>query len=78
MAHNWQKWKKGTYPTCPCYKIYRVEAVGLKNSSYTFKKYDYGENVKFGAILGKLDILSITAKLKAYSLMANRGCSQNF
>ena len=35
-AHNWQKWKS-TYLTCPCHEMYRVEAVGLKNSSYTLK-----------------------------------------
>ena len=32
-AHNWQKWKS-TFLTCPCHKIGRVEALGLK---YTFK-----------------------------------------
>ena len=25
-AHNWQKWKN-TFLTCPCYNIYRVEAI---------------------------------------------------
>ena len=35
-AHNWQKWKS-TFLTCPCHKIYRVEAVGLKSSNYTSK-----------------------------------------
>ena len=28
-AHNWQKWKR-VFLTCPCHKIYRGEAVGLK------------------------------------------------
>ena len=28
-AHTWQKWK-GRFFTCPCHKIYREEAVGLK------------------------------------------------
>ena len=28
-AHNWQKWK-WVFLTCPCHKIYRDEAVGLK------------------------------------------------
>ena len=35
-AHNWQKWKS-IFLTCPCHEIYRVEAVGLKNSNYTLK-----------------------------------------
>ena len=34
-AHNWQKWKR-VYLTCPCHKIYRVEAAGLKMSNYTW------------------------------------------
>ena len=59
-AHNWQKWKS-TFLTCPCHKIYREEAVGLKNSNYTFKKYDFCEYVKLKAISWKFDILSITA-----------------
>ena len=36
-AHNFQKWKT-TFLTCPSYKMYRVEVVGLKSSNYTFKK----------------------------------------
>ena len=52
---------------CPCHKIYREEAVGLKNSDYTSKnktkqnkakqtnkqtkKTIFFEYVKFGAIL---------------------------
>ena len=59
-AHNWQKWKS-TFLTCPCHEIYRVEAVGLQNSNYTFKNYDFCEYVKFGAISWNFDILSITA-----------------
>ena len=35
-AHNWQKWKS-RFLTCLCCKIYRVEAVSLKNSNYTLK-----------------------------------------
>ena len=35
-AHNWQKWKS-TFLTCPCHKIYRVEAVGLSIANYTLK-----------------------------------------
>ena len=63
-AHNWQKWKR-IFLTCPCHEIYRVEAVGLKNSNYNLylKNYDFCEDVKFGAISGKIDILSITALL---------------
>ena len=32
-AHNWQKWQR-VFLTCPCHKVYRDEAVGLKNSKY--------------------------------------------
>ena len=35
-AHKWQKWKR-VFPTCPCHKIYRDEAVGLKSYKYTWK-----------------------------------------
>ena len=62
-AHNWQKWKS-TFLACPCHEIYRVEAVGLKSSSYALKIMIFCENVRFGAILWKFDILSITAWLK--------------
>ena len=37
-VHNWQKWKSA-FLTCPCHEIYRVEAVGLKSSSYTLEKW---------------------------------------
>ena len=58
------KMKKYRFLTCPCNKTYRVEAVGLKNSNYTFKNYDFRKYVKFGAISGKFDILSISASLQ--------------
>ena len=35
--------------TCPCNKIYREEAVGLKSSDYISKIYDFCCHVKFGA-----------------------------
>ena len=35
-AHNWQTWKR-VFLTCPCHKIYRDEAVGLKSCKYTWK-----------------------------------------
>ena len=35
-AHNWQKWKR-VFLICPCHKIYRDEAVGLKCCKYTWK-----------------------------------------
>ena len=35
-AHNWQKWKR-VLLTCPCHKICRDEAVGLKSCKYTWK-----------------------------------------
>ena len=33
---NWQKWKR-LFLTCPCHKIYRDEAVGLKSCKNTWK-----------------------------------------
>ena len=33
---NWQKWKR-VFLTCPCHKIYRDEADGLKSCKYTWK-----------------------------------------
>ena len=36
MAHSWQKWKR-VFLTCPCHKIYRDEAVGLKSCKNTWK-----------------------------------------
>ena len=62
-AHNWQKWKN-RFLTCPCHKIYREEAVGLKKFQLYFKNYNFYQYVKFGAISRKFDILSITAYLK--------------
>ena len=50
---NWQKWKR-VFLTCPCHKIYRDEAVGLKSCKNTWKLTIFVKNVKF-------DILSITA-----------------
>ena len=34
--------------TCHCHKIYRDEAVGLKNLQKYLKNYDIYENVKLG------------------------------
>ena len=54
-AHTWQKWKR-VFLTCPCPKIYRVEAVGLKSCKYSWKITifvkmwnlgQYRENLKF-------------------------------
>ena len=58
VAHNCQK---SVFLTCPCYEIYRDEAVGLKNCKYTWKIMMYVEYVEFGAISWKFDILSKTA-----------------
>ena len=58
MAHNWQK-LKSRFLTCPCHEIYRDEAVSLKSSSYTWKKYDFCEYVKFGAILLKFEVRNL-------------------
>ena len=45
-----------------CHKIYRVEAVRLSLSNYSFKNYTFdSEYVKFGTISLKFDILSVTA-----------------
>ena len=33
---NWQKWKR-VFLTCPCYEIYRDDAVVLKSFKYTWK-----------------------------------------
>ena len=54
---NCQKWKR-VFLTCPCHKIYRDEAVGLKSCKYTWK---ICENGKFGAVSWKFDILSISS-----------------
>ena len=35
---------------CPCYKIYRVEVVGLRSSNYTLKVTPFYVYMKFGAI----------------------------
>ena len=35
-AHKWQKWKR-VFLICPCHKIYKVEAAGLKSCNYTWK-----------------------------------------
>ena len=53
-AHNWQKWKR-VFLTCPCHKIYRVEAVGLKSSNNTWKIMFFAKKSEiFGAISLKL------------------------
>ena len=57
---NWQKWKR-VFLKCPCHEIYRDEAVGLKKLQKYLKNYDICENVKFGVMSWKFDILSITA-----------------
>ena len=57
-AHNWQKWKSW-FRTCPCHKIYRVEAVVLSLFQLLYLKITI--YVKFWAILWKVDSLLITA-----------------
>ena len=52
---------KKVFLTCPCHGIDRDEGVGLKKLQIYLKNYDLCENVEFGAISGKFDILSITA-----------------
>ena len=60
-AHNCQKWKS-VFPTCPCHRIYRVEAVCLSIANYALKittsvnMWDLGqfrENLLFCYIDGK-------------------------
>ena len=63
MAHNWQKWRS-RFLTCPCHKIYREEAVGLKSSSYTLNNKIFVNIWNLGQFCKKKDILSITALLK--------------
>ena len=60
------KFKKSIFLAYHHHEIYRVEAVGLKSSNYTFKKIQFlwKKKVKFGAISRKIDILSIAAYLK--------------
>ena len=41
--------------------MYRVEAVGLKNSNYTLKITIFENMFNLGAISWKIDILPITA-----------------
>ena len=61
MAHNWQNWKS-RFPSCPCRKVYREEAVGLKSSNLIYlKNYNFCEYVKFGVTSWKFDILSVAA-----------------
>ena len=49
MGHNWLKWKS-RFLTCPCHKIYREEAFGLKKFQLNFKTYDFCECARFQAI----------------------------
>ena len=56
---NWQKWKR-VFLTCPCHKMYRDEAVGLKSCKYTWKLRNLWK-WEIGAISWKFDILSITS-----------------
>ena len=53
MSHNWQKWKR-VFLTCPCHDIYRVEAVGLKNSNYTWKIMIFANMWNLGQFREKL------------------------
>ena len=62
-ARNWQKCKR-VFMTCPCHEIYKDEGVGLNKMQTYLKNYDFCEYVEFGAISWKIDILSITPKLK--------------
>ena len=37
ITHLPEEKRKSKFSTCPCHKIYRVEAVGLKSSNYALK-----------------------------------------
>ena len=52
-AHNWQTWKRVFLP-CPYHKIYRVEAVGLKSSNYTWKIMIFANMWNLGQFREKL------------------------
>ena len=52
-AHNWQKWKR-VFLTYPCYKIYKDEAVGLKNYKYTWNITIYVNMWNLGEFLENL------------------------
>ena len=66
-AHNWQKWKRVVL-TCPCHKIYRVEAVGLKSCNYTWKIMIFANVWNFGQFHEKLifcqELLNWSSNLK--------------
>ena len=49
---------KKKYVTCPHHKIYRLEAVGLKNSCYTWKIMIFVKMWNLGQFYEKFDILS--------------------
>ena len=52
-AHNWQKWKS-TFLACPCHRIKRVQAVGLKNSNYTLRNTIFVNMWNLGQFLENL------------------------
>ena len=52
-AHNSQKWKR-VFLKCFCHKIYRVEAVGLKSSNYTWKIMIFANMWNLGQFREKL------------------------
>ena len=49
---------KGLFLAHHCHKVYREEAVGVKNYDYIYQIMIY-MSVKFGTISWKIDILSI-------------------
>ena len=66
-AHNWQKWKR-VFITCPCHKIYRVEAVGLQSCNYTWKIMIFANVWNLGQFQEKLifcqELLNWSSNLK--------------
>ena len=57
---NWQKWKR-VFLTCPCHKIHRDEAVGLKSCKNTWKITMFVKMWNLGQYRENLIFLSITA-----------------
>ena len=55
------KYEKSRFLTCPCHTIYRVEAVGLYLSNYTFKIMIFVSMWNLGQFREKNDVSSMTA-----------------
>ena len=63
-AHNWQKWKSIYIPHMSLPLNLQGRSGWSKKFQLYFQNYEFCENVKFGAISLKIDILHISACLK--------------